>query len=118
MIDTRQEKELASQIAASNFDQMFGGSTLSEALRTPMATQSTRVRRAIKDSYKKNIDQENAQNSNQTFEHISTDDSFNAIGESVQESSGDIDSFEETDIYVVINGVAELKTFLTKDASQ
>ncbi len=42
MIDTRKEEEFASQIAASNFDQMFGGATLSEALRTPMATRSTR----------------------------------------------------------------------------
>lgn len=117
-VSSELEKQIESQIAASSFEQVFGASTLSQALSTPIATQSTRVRRAIKDSYKKNIDQENIQTANQTFDSNSVDDSFRGVGESIvsSSSSSSIDNFEETDIYVIIDGIVVQKKFLTQDS--
>lgn len=108
-------EQAAAQISSAGFYKTFGDATVSEALRSPLAVQSTKVRRAIKDAYRE------AQNTNQTSTTdsylTSVDDPNNSnTGESTSSSSSSsIDDYEETDIYVIIDGFAVQKTFLTQD---
>ncbi len=115
-ISSEMQEQAAAQISSAGFYQTFGDATVSEALRSPLAVQSTKVRRAIKDAYKA------TQNTNQTSTTdsylTSVDDPNNSnIGESTtsSSSSSSVDDYDETDIYVIIDGIAVQKKFLTQD---
>ena len=115
-ISSEMAEQAVAQISSAGFYQTFGDATVSEALRSPLAVQSTKVRRAIKDAYRE------AQNTNQTSTTdsylTSVDDPNNSnTGESTtsSSSSSSADDYEETDIYVIIDGIAVQKTFLTQD---
>lgn len=114
-ISSEMVEQASAQISSAGFYQTFGDVTVSEALRSPLAVQSTKVRRAIKDAYRE------TQNTNQTSTTdsylTSVDDPNNSnTGESTtsSSSSSSIDDYEETVIYVIINGIAVQKTFLTE----
>lgn len=118
-ISSEMAEQAVAQISSAGFYQTFGDATVSEALRSPLAVQSTKVRRAIKDAYRE------SQNTNQTSTTdsylTSVDDPNNSnTGESTtsttsSSSSSSTDNYDETDIYVIIDGIAVQKTFLTQD---
>lgn len=118
-VSSEMKDEAVAAIASGSFSQVFGNVTLAQALRNPLAMQSTKVRRAIKESYRKEVDEYNSMSENQNFEDKNVDDSNNGSGVVVDDpdDSGALDGFSEEDITIVIDGVASVKTFLIKTPS-
>lgn len=102
------------RILSGSFRSVFGDATLSEALRSPLAQQSTKVRRAIKESYKAS-QEENQTNTTGKFNvGVDTPDGESHSAVSTSLSNDILNSYDDESIAVVINGVLEVRTFLTK----
>jgi hypothetical protein len=113
-ITSEMESAAVAQIASSSFYATFGDTTISEALRQPLAQQSTKVRRAIKESYKKSLEESNQTGVTDSY-LTSVDDPNDSSIDDKANKDDDTGSFEEEDIYYIVNGVLVQKTFLTKE---
>ncbi len=111
------ESAAVAQIASSSFYATFGDTTLSEALRQPLAQQSTKVRRAIKESYEKTLEESNQTGVTDSY-LTSVDDPNNSSVDNPKEEDDTTSGFGEEDIYVISNGVLVVRTFLTKDPEE
>lgn len=111
------ESAAVAQIASSSFYATFGDATISEALRQPLAQQSTKVRRAIKESYKKSLEETNQTGVTGSY-LTSVDDPNDSSIDDKADKDDDSGSFEEEDIYYIVNGTLVQKTFLTKEIQE
>jgi hypothetical protein len=114
---TSEQVDLAvSQISSGSFYETFGTQSISEALRSPLAQQSTKVRRAIKEAYNQNIERTNQTGTTDSYLTSVDDPNNESAGSPAQTSSSGVDSFEEEEIFVIVNGILSSRTFLTKEA--
>ena len=91
----------------------LGGMTLSEALRTPAAQSSTRVRRQIKETYRKVREVQNSTGVDESFDDKGVNDStINTISKE-EESNFDINTYNEKSVVIVIDGFPETVNILT-----
>jgi hypothetical protein len=116
-ITSEMESAAVAQIASSSFYATFGDATISEALRQPLAQQSTKVRRAIKESYKKSLEETNQTGVTGSY-LTSVDDPNDSSIDDKADKDDDSGSFEEEDIYYIVNGTLVQKTFLTKEIQE
>lgn len=93
--------------ATQRGEDALGGLSLSEALRTPAAQRSTKVRRAIKAAYNKAKNEGNLTGTNDIFTDEGIDSSVSEGPSDVNSSSGTTEQFT-----VIINGQAEQRDFL------
>lgn len=113
-ITSDMENLAVNQISSRSFYNTFGDVTLSEALRNPLAQQSTKVRRAIKDAYQLSIQNTNQTGLNDSY-LTSVDDPNDTSGSTATANENDdIAGYDEESIFVIVNGVLTIKTFLTK----
>ena len=92
----------------------LGGMTLSEALRTPAAQSSTRVRRQIKDTYRKVREAQNSTGVDENFDDKGvTDSTINTISEE-EETNYDLGSYNEKSVIIVEDGFIETVRILTR----
>jgi hypothetical protein len=115
---TSEQVDLAvSQISSGSFYETFGTQSISEALRSPLAQQSSKVRRAIKEAYNQNIERTNQTGTTDSY-LTSVDDPNNessgSPAASSSSSSSSLDEFDEELIFVIVNGLLTSRTFLTK----
>ena len=96
----------------------MGGLTLSEALRTPEAQRSTKVRRNIKKLYRGELDEDNGQTRNQNFGDNGNDSADTSSGTDTTPSESIADDFSTEDITIVVDGIAVVRTFLTQGSSE
>ena len=116
-ITSEMESAAVAQIASSSFYATFGDATIYEALRQPLAQQSTKVRRAIKESYKKSLEETNQTGVTGSY-LTSVDDPNDSSIDDKADKDDDSGSFEEEDIYYIVNGTLVQKTFLTKEIQE
>jgi len=114
---TSEQVDLAvSQISSGSFYETFGTQSISEALRSPLAQQSSKVRRAIKEAYNQNIERTNQTGTTDSY-LTSVDDPNNESSGSpaaASSSSSALAEFDEEQISVIVNGVLTSRVFLTK----
>ena len=92
----------------------LGGMTLSEALRTPEAQRSTRVRRQIKEAYTKAGEALNSTGVDESFDDNGVNDStVNTVSEA-EESDFDFGSYREKSVIIVEDGFIETVRILTR----
>jgi hypothetical protein len=105
-VEARKAQEEASRAA-------LGGMTLSEALRTPEAQSSTRVRRQIKETYRKAREAQNSTGVDESFDDKGVNDStVNTVSEA-EESNFDINTYNEKSVIIVEDGFIETIKILT-----
>lgn len=105
-VEARKAQEEASRAA-------LGGMTLSEALRTPEAQGSTRVRRQIKETYRKAREAQNSTGVDESFDDKGVNDStVNTVSEA-EESNFDINTYNEKSVIIVEDGFIETIKILT-----
>ena len=114
---TNEQVDLAvSQISSGSFYETFGTQSISEALRSPLAQQSSKVRRAIKEAYNQNIERTNQTGTTDSYLTSVDDPNNESAGSPAAASSSDtsVESFAEEEIFVIVNGILSSRTFLTK----
>jgi len=92
----------------------LGGMTLSEALRTPAAQSSTRVRRAIKEAYRKAREEQNSTGVDENFDDKGVTDSILNTVSNLEETNYDLGSYNEKSVIIVENGFIETVRILTR----
>ena len=114
-VTSEMENVAVAQISSQSFYSTFGDVTLSEALRSPLAQQSTKVRRAIKNAYRDSVQETNQTGVTETY-LTSVDDPNETTGAPASSKENEaIQGYDEEDIFVIVNGILTIRTFLTKE---
>ena len=91
----------------------LGGMTLSEALRTPAAQSSTRVRRQIKETYRKAREAQNSTGLGENFDDKGVTDSVINTVSVAEESNFDINTYNERSVVLIVDGEGVAVNILT-----